>query len=95
MGRTVQVAKRRRGFFGQVAKWLFIAFNALMLLWLILVIGAAGEQDFASDAEAAGYALGTGIGVFAIAIIWVIGDIILGLPVLMTRGEQVIVERDE
>ena len=41
-----------------------------------------------SDAEQAGAAIGTGIGMFLIFTVWAIGDIILGIFVLLTRPKN-------
>lgn len=82
----VQLRKPKRGFFGKLFKWSFIAFNVLMLVWLIGGMNAASDgMNGLNDAERAGAAIGTGIGVALIFGIWVVGDIILGLFVLFTR----------
>ena len=77
---------------GKIFKYLFIAFNILMLLILVTgSMGAAeGAGEVASDAEAAGYAIGTAIGVGSILFLWVVGDFILGLFVLFTRRKKII-----
>ena len=38
-----------------------------------------------SGAEAAGHAIGSGLGITALVIIWVIGAVILGIMSLLTR----------
>ena len=38
-----------------------------------------------SEAERAGAALGAGLGMIAIGTIWVIGDIVIGILVFLTR----------
>jgi len=81
--------KLKRGFFGKLVKWSFIGFNVLMAIWLIAGMGAATEgMEAMSDAEKAGTAIGTGIGAAMILVIWVFGDIILGLLVLFTRPKS-------
>lgn len=77
---------------GKIFKYLFIAFNIIMALILFTgSMGAAeGAGEVASDAEAAGYAIGTAIGVGSILLLWVFGDIILGLFVLFTRRKKII-----
>jgi hypothetical protein len=77
---------------GKIIKYLFIAFNILMAIILITgSMGAAeGMQKTASDAEVAGAAIGTAIGVGSILFLWVVGDIILGLFVLFTRRKKTI-----
>lgn len=75
---------------GKIIKWLFILFNILMLVWLISGANTGSEMvnSAMSEAEAAGAALGTGIGMMMIATMWVVGDIILGLFVLLTRPKE-------
>lgn len=81
-----QLRKPKRGIFGKIFKWSFIAFNLFMIIWLIGGMGAATEgMDAMSDAERTGAAIGTGLGVAVIAAIWVVGDIIIGIFVLFTR----------
>lgn len=82
--------KPRRGPFGLLFKWLLILFNLLMLAWLISAIGATSEvvNNSNSDAEAAGAAIGSAIGLGMILVVWVLGDIILGLVTLLTRPRK-------
>jgi hypothetical protein len=92
MATTVRTEKRVRSTFGQLVKWAFIAFNVLMLIWLVGGMGAVSKMPTHSDAERAGHAIGAALGFSAILGIWMMGDIILGLFVLLTRGNTVIVE---
>ncbi len=81
--------KPKRGFFGKVFKGLFILFNILMLVWIIGGTNAAVEtQQGLEGAALAGSQVGTGLGIAMILVLWVIGDIILGLLVLFTRPEK-------
>jgi hypothetical protein len=84
--------KGRRGFFGHVFLWGFVGFNLLMIAWLWLGLGAAtdGYQEMGA-AEQAGVAIGTGIGAVMILVVWAIGDVILGIPVLLTRPSKILV----
>jgi len=85
----VQLRKAKRGFFGKLVKWGFVAFNILMAIWLVGGMGAATEgMEAMSEAERAGAAIGTGLGAALILGIWVVGDIILGLFVLFTRPKS-------
>ena len=72
---------------GKIIKWVFILFNILMLVWMISGMSGGAEmvENSSSDAEAAGAAIGTGIGMFLLFIVWTLGDIILGIFVLLTR----------
>ena len=70
----VQLRKLKRGFFGKIVKWSFIAFNIVMALWLFGGMNAATEgMNAMSDAEKAGAAIGTGLGVAMILSVWVFG----------------------
>ena len=80
----------QRSFFGKLIKWIFIGFNLLMLFWLISGMMGASEvvSSASTEAEQAGAAIGTGIGMFLIFTLWAIGDIILGIFVLLTRPKN-------
>ena len=83
------IRKPKRGFFGKLFKWSFIAFNILMVVWLIGGTNAALDtQEGLQGAELAGAQIGTGLGVSMILLLWVLGDIILGLFVLFTRPSK-------
>jgi hypothetical protein len=77
---------------GKLFKYLFIAFNIFMAFALFKGCSAAadGMQHTASDAEAAGAAIGTAIGVGSLLFLWLAGDVILGLFVLFTRKKKII-----
>jgi len=81
-----QLRKPKRGFFGKLFKWLFVLFNFLMAIWVIGGFNAATKDyDALSGAEQAGAAIGTGLGVAMLLVLWVIGAVILGLFVIFTR----------
>ena len=84
-GFTLKVAVRST--FGKVAKWGFIGFNFLMFFWIVsgLVTGGGAVGESSNEFEAATTAIGTGLGVTFIACVWAVGDIILGIIVLLTR----------
>lgn len=94
MGQIIRVEKYQRGFFGKFFKYAFILFNVLMLVWVVggFMNASGGFGKLSSDAERAGAAIGTAMGVGLLLTLWVIGDIILGLFVLFTRGKKVITE---
>lgn len=83
----VQLRKPTRSFMGKIFKFLFIAFNVIMALWLFSYFGEIGDSytGSASDAEAAGTAIGGTIGTGILVTFWAFGDLILGLFVLLTR----------
>lgn len=82
--------KPKRGFFGKLFKWSLIAFNVLMIVWVITGLGSVGTYmgSLESEAEQAGAAIGGAIGVVGILVIWALGDIILGLATLLTRPSK-------
>jgi len=60
-----------------------------MVAWLFGGMGAATEgMETMSEAERAGTAIGAGIGGFMVIVIWAIGDIILGLFMMMTQPKS-------
>lgn len=81
-----------RTIFGKFVKWTFIAFNILMIFWVFAGFNVASEtmQDTVNDAEKAGAAIGSTIGMGMIVILWALGDIILGMFVLFTRRKKII-----
>ena len=89
---TVQKEVSDRSGFGKVIKWLFIAFNILMLIWVIGGIVSVGEisETAVNDAERAGAAIGATVGIGMLLFLWGIGDLILGLFVLFTRRKKLI-----
>ncbi|HHG6817080.1 TPA: hypothetical protein ACPXQQ_005613 [Klebsiella pneumoniae] len=82
-----QLRKPRRSIFGLLIKWIFILFNIFMIYALFKGLGGTGEviNHATSEAERAGAALGAGLGMMAIGTIWVIGDIVIGILVFLTR----------
>jgi hypothetical protein len=92
MSTIVRTEKRVRSTFGQIVKWIFVAFNLLMLVWLVSGMSAVSQMTADSDAARAGQVIGATIGFSMVLSIWVMGDLILGLLVLLTRGNTVIVE---
>lgn len=89
---TVQREVSDRSGFGKVIKWIFIAFNILMLIWIIAGMVGAGQvsETAVNDAERAGAAIGATLGIGMLLVLWAIGDLILGLFVLFTRRKKLI-----
>ena len=89
---TVQREVSDRTIFGKIIKWVFISFNILMLIWMISAMGNVSEVDSQAmnDAERAGAAIGTGLGMTLLLFIWGVGDVILGLFVLFTRRKKIV-----
>jgi hypothetical protein len=90
MEQQITQKKPQRSFFGKLIKWTFIGFNLLMLFWMIAGVGGATKQvaEATTEAEKAGGAIGTGLGAMMIIFIWVAGDVILGIFVLLTRAKK-------
>ena len=90
------IETRRRGVFGWVFLLMFWGWNILMAVALLggLSNTSTTFQSLTSDAERAGHAFGTGLGVMMLMSLWTSGAIILGLIVLLTRGKKVFTELD-
>jgi hypothetical protein len=88
---------RKRGFFGKVFLWVFWGFNLLMAFLLFAGLGDTGAayQEMQTEAEQAGFAIGTAIGMGMILSLWFLGAAILGLMVFVTRGQKTIIETSE
>lgn len=78
--------------FGKIVKWVFIGFNILMPVWIVAGLVAAGSAmgGAINEAEQAGAAIGTTIGVGLLVALWALGDIILGILVLLTRRKKLV-----
>lgn len=88
---------RKRGFFGKIFKFLFVVFNLLMAVWFFGGMISAGGM-VAGETSAAGQvggAIGMAAGLGAIGVIWLAGDLILGVLTLATRGQKIIVEEQQ
>ena len=77
-----QLKKLKRSFFGKL-----IFFNIFMIYTLLVGLGGADEiiNNTTSNAEKAGAVIGTGLGLIVIGGLWVIGDIIIGILVFLTK----------
>jgi hypothetical protein len=72
MSTVIRTEKRQRSAFGQIVKWIFIAFN--VLVWLVSAMSAVSQLTPDSDAARAGHAIGAAIGFSMVLSIWVMGD---------------------
>ena len=96
MAKTVKTLEYRRGTFGTIIKWLFIGFNLLMCIWLISYwTNISSMLNTGSEMEQAGAALGSTIGTGLILMIWGLGTVIIGIPLLLTKGKLVETEETE
>ena len=92
MPSIVRRETRERTFFGRLIKWTFVAFNILMFAWIASYLSTVSEIQVHSSAARAGKYIGSALGVGSLLTLWVIGDFIIGLFVLLTRGDKVIVK---
>jgi hypothetical protein len=92
MASIVRREKRERGPFGKLLKWAFIGFNVVMLIWIVGGLSAVSKIEVHSTAEQAGRAIGSAIGFASLLTLWAIGDIILGILVIVSRGDKIITE---
>lgn len=94
MAQITRIEKRKRGFFGWIFLILFWGFNIAMIFSLFAGVNETAQSgaQLSGDAERAGHAIGTAIGVGMLLAVWAFGSIILGFMVMMTRGKKVIVE---
>jgi hypothetical protein len=92
MARIIRKETRKRGFFGWLFLLAFIGFNVLMIAWLVQYWSTLSQMTATSDAEKVGAAIGGTIGSGMILTLWALGDVILGIIVLLTRGRKTIIE---
>jgi hypothetical protein len=86
-----------RTLMGKIFKYLFIAFNILMLIFFLKgcavasegITNAGLESEYA-DAATAGATIGAGLAMGSLLFMWLVGDVILGLFVLFTRRKKII-----
>lgn len=85
-----RLRKPARSFFGKLVKYLFFAWNLFMATWLVVGTSSAAKNinGAQTGAEQAGAAIGTGIGMMMILVVWTFGAIIIGLFVLVTRPKD-------
>lgn len=78
------------------ATWALVIWTVLIVLWIFAGTSAVGENctgesGSALEACRAGTAIGAGLGVTFIIIIWFLGFIVLGLIWLMSRPKDNVV----
>jgi len=90
------IEKRRRGFLGWIMLTSFWLVNLGMAALLVSYMVASGEQaqTLTSEAEQAGFALGTAMGVSMLVSLWAGLALITGLLAFMTRGRKELIEQD-
>lgn len=94
---TVRREVSDRTIFGKIIKYVFIAFNIVMLLLTVVSCSSSGEvisnaasQAEYADAATAGATIGAGLLMGTLLFVWLVGDVILGLFVLFTRRKKII-----
>lgn len=92
MSTVVRTEKRQRTIFGKLMKWIFIGFNLLMLMWFIDAATRISQMTVDSDAGRVGQAIGATLGFSVLFGVWIMGAILLGLFVLLTRGNTIVIE---
>lgn len=96
MATMIRREVRKRGFFGKVFLGIFWIWNALMVYGLVSGLVNVGKSGMGTtEAERAGAAIGTAIGVGMILWVWVLGAAILGLLVFFSRGQKTVIETTE
>jgi hypothetical protein len=88
----VRTEKRERSLAGKFIKWTFVGFNLLMIVWIIGGLHSVSQIQTHSTAERIGSSIGATIGITMLLTLWALGDLILGILVLVTRGNKVIIE---
>lgn len=75
------------------ATWAIVLFSALMLIWIVVGVSSVSDncagmsgQDLVNCQAAT--AIGGGIGVTFLVIVWFLGFIVLGLIWLMSRPKD-------
>ena len=72
-----------------IFKYLFFAFNLLMAFDMYSGFAENADKiNNALEAEATGVLVGTGLGAYLLLVLWVMGDIILGLLYLVARPSK-------
>ncbi len=94
MVQVIRREVRKRGFFGKLFKFLFVAFNLLMVVWLVSYWVQIGNMfnTLNSDAGRTGASIGATLGTSFIIFFWAAGALILGLLTMLSRGTKIITE---
>jgi hypothetical protein len=89
---VIRTEKRERGFIGKLIKWAFIGFNLFMIFWTVGGLSIVSKVETHSTAEKIGASIGATIGITFILMLWGLGDLILGVLVLVSRGNKILIE---
>jgi hypothetical protein len=88
----VRTEKRERSVPGKIIKWAFIGFNIMMAFWVFGGLHSVSQIPTHSTAEQIGRGIGATIGITLVLTLWALGDLILGVLVLVTRGNKITIE---
>ncbi len=94
---VTQIEKRKRGPFGWVVAILFYGFNVVMILMMVLTwvgVGNVVESNYDNTSAAAVGIVGF-LSTVAFFWFWLFGSVALGIMMLFTRGNKMILTRDE
>ena len=88
----INAEKRTRRVFGWLFLILFILWNALMMLALILMIQTTNNfmQAVNADAGSSAAAIGAESSFTFLIIVWALGSVVTGLLAFITRGNKTI-----
>ena len=98
---SVTITTRKRGFFGWFWLILFLSFQVFMIYLTVINLGIVGDvssdcgKEEYSTACQAGAAIGGGLAAVTGQFAWILGTIILGAIVLMTKGKSITKTVDE
>jgi hypothetical protein len=93
------ISRTKRGFFGWSFLIIFWVFQAIMIKAIFINVGTGAElmDGCSADDFSAACQTGTAIGVAMVGALgwmfWIVGTMVLGLFVLLTRGKMVSVTK--
>lgn len=70
------------------ATWGLVIWSGLCVLWLVTGLNNVSQMQTGNEYEAAGAAIGTGIGVTLIFMVWFFGFVVGSLIWLMSRPKR-------
>jgi predicted small integral membrane protein len=70
------------------ATWGLVIWSGLCVLWLVTGLNNVSQMQTGNEYEAAGAAIGTGIGVTLIFMVWFFGFVVGSLVWLMSRPKR-------
>ena len=86
-----QEVRGKLGIFGWMSRGLLLVWQVAMIGWFVNFSSKVAPMVEAGGASGAGAAIGGGIGVTLILIVWAGGTVVLGIFALLTRRTKAIV----